>query len=297
MADTVQFQDLTLSSVFQPVYNVAECHAEGYEGLVRVHDAEGQPRDPIELLETLEAAEILSLDRSCRTLHLRNFAAVDPQRGKLFLNMHPVAVCADAYAAEQWRARAGYFGFVAERVCIEVLEGSCDDEGMLVAATDALRAQGFLIAMDDFGVARSNFDRVAAICPDYVKLDRSILADAVGSAKARRMLPSVISLLHETGTRVVVEGVEDASQALLAIESGADYLQGYFFAPPTAHLHDDVLTDRVLKELVRVRRPHVETQPEDVNEASSLSGLARLLKGAKALDFSTVRCLEKTGTE
>jgi EAL domain-containing protein (putative c-di-GMP-specific phosphodiesterase class I) len=170
----------------------------------------------------------------------------------LYLNVNPVAAVLEAENVRSVRSRIGFFGLTPERVCIEILEGACADEGRLVDAIAAYREMGIAIAMDDFGVERSNFDRVAALRPDYVKLDRSLLTDAVGDKKARQMLPCVVTILHATGTQVVIEGIETASEALVAIEAGADYLQGFYFAAPAATLHDDALTERILRELIRL---------------------------------------------
>jgi EAL domain-containing protein (putative c-di-GMP-specific phosphodiesterase class I) len=252
LSSTIAFNGHTLSSAFQPIYGVREGRAIGYEGLVRATNAGGEAVRAQRLFDGLDMAEVISLDRTCRTLHMRSFASLDPGKRMLFLNVNPVAAVAEAENVRAVRSRIGYFGLTPERVCIEILEGACDDEGRLVDAIAAYREMGLAIAMDDFGVARSNFDRVASLRPDYVKLDRSLLTDAIGDAKARRTLPCVITILHATGTKVVIEGIETASEALVAIESGADILQGYYFATPTAHLHDDALTERILRELVRM---------------------------------------------
>ena len=94
------------------------------------------------------------------------------------------------------------------------------------------------------------------------------------------MLPAVIEiLLHEAGAKVVIEGIEDATEALLAIESGADFLQGFYFATPGATLHDDALTERILRELVRMRPPPAPA--DDAGTPASASAVARLLKSAR----------------
>ena len=100
----------------------------------------------------------------------------------------------------------------------------------------------------------TNFDRIVSLRPEVVKVDRSILTRAVGDdAKARRMLPSIIELLHEAGAQVAIEGIEGAAEALVAIESGADLLQGFHFAAPSANLPDEHLTDGIMAELLRMR--------------------------------------------
>lgn len=253
MTPTIAFNGHTLASAFQPIYGIREGRAVGYEGLVRATGANGRLVRSAGLFEDLPEEEAISLDRTCRTLHLRSFASIDPGTPMLHLNLDPRAAVAEAQNVRAVGSRVRYFGLVPARVCFEILEGACADEGLLVDAVAAYREMGFSIAMDDFGAVRSNFDRVAALRPDFVKLDRALLSDAVGEAKARRMLPSAVAMLHATGTRVVVEGVEDAADALVAIEAGADYLQGYHLSVPGQGLPDHAVTDRIMKELMRVR--------------------------------------------
>jgi EAL domain-containing protein (putative c-di-GMP-specific phosphodiesterase class I) len=107
--------------------------------------------------------------------------------------------------------------------------------------------------MDDFGTGRSNFDRIVALRPDVVKLDRSILVEVMGRSKARGMLTSVVKLLQESGAKIAVEGIESADEALVAMESGADYLQGNYFAAPTAGIGDEGFNSAVLRKLWRMR--------------------------------------------
>ena len=281
MTATIGFNGYTLVSAFQPIYSVRDQRTAGYEGLLRATGPDGRTVRPNQLFATLDAAETISLDRASRTLHLRTFASVDPGGQMLFLNMHPVAAVADAAHALQVRNRIRYFGLTPERVCIEILEGSCGDESQLIDEVSAYRELGFTIAIDDFGVERSNFDRIAALSPDLVKIDRSILGDAVGNARARRMLPAVIGLVHEAGARVVVEGIEQATEALLAIESGADYLQGHFFALPGPGLGDDAFGASLLAKLGQVRsiaRAPVHAAP--VVRAEPATAIARLMESA-----------------
>ena len=250
---TNAFNGFTLSSAFQPIYCARDKRTYGYEALLRALAPRGGDVRPGDLFAGLDEAEAVSLDRASRTLHLRSFATVDPGQGMLFLNIHPSTVVADASQAIALRNRVRYFGLTPQRVCLEILESACADEKALVDAVSAFREVGFTIAIDDFGVERSNFDRVAALGPDLVKINRAMLAEGVGHTRAKRMLPFAIALVHEAGARVVVEGIEGAPEALLAMEAGADYMQGFFFSRPGPGLHDDAFTARMLAELGRVQ--------------------------------------------
>ena len=285
---TYQHQGFTLSSVFQPIYGVRERKAVGFEALLRVRGPGGAPLAPDLFLESFGAEQLVQLDWVARALHLRNFSALDDGTSELYLNVHPAAAVESPADLRAFRDLISFYGVPPTRLCLEILEGQCPDEARLEAAVASYRELGIAIAMDDFGVDRSNFDRVAALQPDLVKVDRSILADAVGDHKARRMLPLVIDLLREAGARTVIEGIEGASEALVAIDSGADYLQGYYFAMPRPDLPDDTLTRRILGELMRMRSTdQPAAAAERMVEPASASAIARLLRTARSLPFAT----------
>jgi EAL domain-containing protein (putative c-di-GMP-specific phosphodiesterase class I) len=117
-------------------------------------------------------------------------------------------------------------------VCIEILEHPCSDEERLREAVQGYRAVGMSVAMDDFGVGSSNFDRMIVPQPDSVKIDKSILAGAIGNDKANRVLPSMIELLHEFEVRVAVEGIESRAGAAAA-RRGARRLRAGLLSSPS----------------------------------------------------------------
>lgn len=253
MPSTIEFNGFTLASAFQPIFGVRDRRVAGFEALVRATGAQGYAVAPDDLFSGLDDAAAISLDRTCRTLHLRNFAEADAGDRMLFININPMAAVSDARLARLFKSRIGSFGLNPSRVCVEILENCCGDEGLLAEAVAAYREIGVKIAMDDFGTAHSNFQRVVRLRPDLVKIDRSMLGGVAHEDRTHGMLPSVIDALHRVGAQVVIEGIEEAAQALIAIRSGADFLQGFYFAMPLPELREDALACRMLEELVRMR--------------------------------------------
>jgi EAL domain-containing protein (putative c-di-GMP-specific phosphodiesterase class I) len=252
--ETIRWQGLALRSYLQPIYSVSAAGCIGFEALVRATDERGEALRPGRLFEKAHHdGDGVLLDWICRALHLRKFATVDRGDRKLFLNVHPEAAMRDARSVREFADLVRYYGLAPARLCVEVLEAPCADESLLREAVLGYREVGASIAMDDFGLGRSNFDRIVALRPDVVKVDRTILTRAVGDTKSRRMLPSIVELLHEAGAQVAIEGIESAAEALVAIESGADHLQGFHFAAPSAQLPDEVLAGGILAELLRMR--------------------------------------------
>lgn len=252
-ATSLKWDGLTITTHFQPILRIDPVECAGYEALVRAVDASGAAVEPPALFrQALAAARLVELDRTCRALHLRNFATVDPGEGRLFLNVHPDAAVEDLANMRELGSLMRYYGLQAKRVCLEILPTACVDEERLAEATAAYRGLGATVAVDHFASGSSNFDRVAAIRPQLVKLRRAVIADAVGQTRAGRRVDGVIALLREAGAQVVLEDVESAGDALLAIAAGAAYAQGNYLASPAPRLGGEALGVRMLRELVRL---------------------------------------------
>ncbi len=254
---SLQWEGASLTTHFQPIYCVRRATSIGFEALVRARDQQGAMIPAEELFARTPDSSRSLLDWACRAMHLRNYATVDPGDRTLFVNIHPEAAVRDARRTREFAELVRYYGLTPKRVCIEILEAPCSSEKLLREAVESYRDLGATIAMDDFGVGCSNFDRVVSLRPDVVKIDRSILAGAAGKDKARRMLPVMIELLHEFHAKVAVEGIETQAAALLAIEAKADYLQGFFFASPHAHLTEEVGGTALLDHLLHSHGPRL----------------------------------------
>ena len=58
---------------------------------------------------------------------------------------------------------------------------------------------------------------------------------------ARRMFTGIVSVLHEAGALVCVEGIETEDEALCATDANADLVQGNYFAGPARELPGEEL--------------------------------------------------------
>lgn len=224
-----------LKSAFQPIYSLSHCRAVGHEALLRATDAEHKPVPPPEYFATATSSEDrVWIDNLTGLLHMANFAANRPARQWLFLNTLPETMLKlTSEATPRYLAEAlARFKLPASTVVLEVLESAFQDAGQLTAAVERAREIGFLIALDDFGAGHSNFDRVWQLRPDIVKLDRSLVARAAANTRERRVVMQMVSLLHECGALVLMEGVETVDEALLALEADVDMVQGYHFCRP-----------------------------------------------------------------
>lgn len=235
---SIEWQGARIGTHFQPIFDVRRRACLGFEALARLRDRDGREVSAEPLFVGVAPESRGLLDWACRALHLRNFATVDPGDRMLFMNVHPEAASRDARRAGELGDLIRYYGLTPRRVCIEIVETACTDDDALLDAVHAYREMGVRIAIDDFGVACSDIERVRRLRPDIVKVDRSVIARCCGAGTGRAPLRELVMELQAAGAKVAIEGVETREQLLHAIESGAHYLQGIHLAAPAPHLEE-----------------------------------------------------------
>jgi len=116
---------------------------------------------------------------------------------------------------------------------LEVTERSAiDDVKDIQVRVGALRRLGFRIAIDDLGAGYAGLSSFAALEPEIVKLDMSLIRNVHRSEIRQRLVGSMASVCREMNMRVVAEGVELREEYAIVLEAGCDLLQGYLFARP-----------------------------------------------------------------
>jgi len=295
------FRGLVLHSHFQAIVSPAHRRIVGAEALIRAWSDDGRPVSPPQVFgRAVTESDIVMLDRLTRALHLRNFAA-ESRQGWLFLNTHPVAIASGrAYGAflEEMIRRTG---LEPSRIVIEVLESEIIDERHFAAAMDYYRRFGCLIAIDDFGKGHSNIDRIWRLKPDIVKLDRCLVVEAAGTPELKRVMPGLVSLLHQSGCLVLAEGVETADEAVLAMDADVDFVQGYLYARPSDAIIEDVAVAHVLDRTWSDYRAAVDGARRQYYDRvgpyrGGLESAATLLEAGRSLGEATAAFLALAGT-
>ncbi|GAB7564687.1 EAL domain-containing protein [Methylobacillus methanolivorans] len=233
------YEHVKLYSAFQPIYSLSHCRIVGYEGLLRAIDGRRQV-SPYQIFSLArDEASIVHLDRLSRALHLRNFCSMGRDGVEwLFLNVDPRVIVQGKQYGAFFRQLLEENNMPPERVVVEIMEGAIDDELQLSESVGFYKDLGCLVAIDDFGAGQSNFERIWRLAPDIVKLDRSMIVQAMQKPMARRLLPGIVSLIHEAGSLVLIEGIETLEEAMVAMETDVDLVQGHYFGMP-AHTLDE----------------------------------------------------------
>ncbi len=244
---SADYRQLKLTSHFQPIFSISHRRPVGFEGLIRSQNQQGEGLSPLELLAIPESSQDnLSLDRLCRRLHMHNFSRQPNGEAWLFLNLNSQCLVEQRPDAGFMQALFSQTGLPAHRIVIEILESEIQDRQYLKELIGHFRQLGCLIAIDDFGAGHSNFDRIWELAPDIVKIDRSLIYGAGQSSRIERILTGIVSLIHEAGSLVVIEGVETEREALVSIAANADMVQGYYFAKPQPAIQlENIFVDKI----------------------------------------------------
>jgi EAL domain-containing protein (putative c-di-GMP-specific phosphodiesterase class I) len=232
------YHGMRLYSAFQAVFTSATLRPVAHEALLRARDENNRQMSPAAAFErAVTPDEAIYFDRLCRMVHALNFFTQNGPEGDLFLNVsgrHLLSV--GGGHGSTFETLLKHCGLRPTQIVLEILESRVDDLKHLQEAVDAYRSRGFRVAIDDFGCQNSNFDRLWLLTPDIVKLDRSLIVQASLNPRAQRILPKIVDIIHDLGALVVCEGIETHEQHAIALDAGADLLQGYFYARPAAEM-------------------------------------------------------------
>ena len=300
---TSDHEGYRLASHFQPIYSLTHHRTIGHEALLRATAmGSGAPVPPLDLFASFDGDDArVSLDRAALLQHLAAYAGRQANEW-LFLNVHPRSLASAAGPGIRRIADAlASHGLKPGQVVIEVLESSLPDDAGFDRRIDELRELGCLVSLDDFGAGHSNFDRVFRLRPEIVKLDRSVVMRAETDPHARRIASQMVSLLHECGCLVLMEGIETDEGAYTALRCDVDFVQGYHFGRPAASLEGviglqalDSAWDRFDRQSAsddRVWQEQMSAYKQSIELASVL------LAGGATLDDACQRFFTQTGAE
>jgi EAL domain-containing protein (putative c-di-GMP-specific phosphodiesterase class I) len=230
----VSWKGYRLRTAFQPIFTLGPSglSVAAHECLLRPH-LEGRPVSPARFLDLLPAEQRMEVHFLIRSIHLLNAALCLGSDARLFINMHPGEADTPhriAATARTLRLAVREAGLTARNITCEVTEEA--SAGVLVDLVAALRAEGYQIAVDDFGAAHSDAARLEALRPDIVKFDGSWTGRLMATAAGFRLLADMIGRCTVQGMPVVLEGIERPWQVELAERAGAAMLQGYGIGRP-----------------------------------------------------------------
>lgn len=216
---------------FQPILDVATRRIVAYEVLARI-DLGGRMVRADEFVEIAEKIgvihrlDMLVLERALHALTQQG------HEGEVFVNLSPRALVFSEFARDLRRIIAAS-SIPPERIVFEITErDTVKNLALLERFLIDLKADGFKLAIDDFGSGFSSFHYLRRFPIDYLKIEGDFIANMLSNPKDHTFVTSIRSLAREMGIAVVAEYVEspDVLRELERMEIHC--AQGYYIGRP-----------------------------------------------------------------
>ena len=210
----------------QPIFNAQTREIEASEALMRSQ----HPlfRGPLDILNATQLAQReLDLQRVLTSLN-RQIREQIPEHIKLFMNIDPVVFGQPEHLDEVFSDVYPY----ASSIVLELTERGqlCGDAW--VESVNRLRERGFEIALDDLGAGYNSLGAVAAVSPEIIKLDISLVSNLHTSQPKREMVRLLSEYAQRHQIKTVAEGIELREEADTCTKLGIRWLQGYHLERP-----------------------------------------------------------------
>lgn len=217
-----------VSMAFQPIVDVEARSIFAYEALVRGTDGASAQS----ILSRVDSNNRFAFDQRCRVRAVELAASLSMQ-AMLSINFMPNAVYEPSRCLQTTLAAAQRCGFPVDRIIFETTEDEkVVDPSFLRRIFDAYRAQGFKTAIDDFGSGHSGLALLADFQPDIIKIDMALVRNIAGDRARQAIVGAIGAIGTLLGIKVIAEGVERKSEAMVLRHLGITLMQGYLFAKP-----------------------------------------------------------------
>jgi diguanylate cyclase (GGDEF)-like protein len=220
---------------FQPIADLNTMTVAGFEALIRwQHPRYGllQPNEFIPLAEESGVIRTLGnwiIEKGCEQISVWQTLSELPL--VLSINLSVLQFRQRDVLTNLARS-SSKVGLRPGSIQLEITESILmeNDPGTLRNLND-LHAQGFSIAVDDFGVGYSSLGYLKYFDIDVIKLDRAFLTN-LEEPRSEALLRGAVQLGRSLDVTVVAEGIETEEQLLILRSAGCHQGQGFLLGKP-----------------------------------------------------------------
>ncbi|TVR99961.1 MAG: EAL domain-containing protein [Rhodospirillales bacterium] len=236
--------------VFQPILDARSGAVHHYEALVRFPDT-GHGTSPYERIVFAEEAGLIAefdLAMARRVIQWLSGTPINSAT-RVAVNISGASVESLSYLSELDKLLSQNL-WAKGRLLFEITE-SVRMERLDPANTfiQHLRSNGHKVCLDDFGAGAANFQYLARLEVDIVKLDGQALRDARHGQKGLAFFKALVALCRELGVATIAEMVEDDGMLQFVRRCGVQFVQGNLFGAP--HREIGVFRDQITSHMFR----------------------------------------------
>ena len=223
-----------LMSYYQPIYNNQTGKVDKYEALCRILDPKGRVVDANDFIQSAHLAGLSS--KITKVMIDKAFKYFQHNTYDFSLNVSAQDFH-ENYLEDFLQYKCEYYHISPERVYIEVVESiSMSGKDKVLAQVKSLRAKGFNITIDDFGVEQSVFSRLLRLEAKTIKIDKSFIRDLDTSLSNQMIVENIVAFANRIGAETVAEFVETQKVHDKVCALGINYSQGYYIGEAKASI-------------------------------------------------------------
>lgn len=220
---------------FQPIVDLASRTTVGWEALGRAIATSG-PILPASLFRLAGQSKFES-KLSIRFRESARFCVECAHCWKtnpgdmLFINLHPAEIHDDGFleSLEEFSRSTLLQRF---QVILEMPESwVCNTQEMQVLVKE-IRQLGMFVAYDDFGAGQSRIPDLITVPPDFLKLDRQLIASLGAHRVKHSLVLAIVNACRELNVTTLGEGIETEDELKACIDMGIDLGQGFYLCRP-----------------------------------------------------------------
>jgi diguanylate cyclase (GGDEF)-like protein len=224
-----------LRLVYQPIVALPEGTVMGYEALVRWRTADGIEVSAEEFISVAESIGLIemvgrwALEQVVREVsRLKSASSTTPL---VAVNLS-ARQFADPQLVDNVSACLAMYDVAPSRLALEITESVAISAPHAGKTLRDLRGLGCHVGIDDFGTGQSCLSYLRSLPIDFIKIDRSFVAEVATDKKAARLIQTIVGMAHDLGHRTVAEGIETDAQYEQVLSAACDFGQGYLLGYP-----------------------------------------------------------------
>lgn len=224
-------------SYFQPIHNNETGSIEKYEALCRISDAQGNVISAKEFIHPASLAGLTT--KISRVMIDKAFKYFESNAYSFTLNISAQDIH-ENYLEDFLQYKCDYYHISPSRVYLEVIESiTINGTDETLHQIRRLRAKGFNITLDDFGIEQSVFSRLLRLEAKTIKIDSSFIKNIDVNLSHQMIVENIVAFANRIGAQTIAEYVETQAVYEKVCELGIDYSQGYYIGEPNAEIMDD----------------------------------------------------------
>jgi diguanylate cyclase (GGDEF)-like protein len=223
----------TLVPFFQGVYDERKSKINTYEVLARIEHKDGHYL-PHHFLEVAKLSGMLP--KITRVMIEKSFAFMEEHSYRFSINITEEDLD-ENFLLKFLNKKAEFYNIEKDRLTLEILENISSYSGKShISQLTELKKAGYKIAIDDFGIQYSNFERLLDLDIDYLKLDAKYIKNIDTDKKSQDIVKSIAMFAKKNNIPCIAEFVHNKKIAQKVKSLGIEYSQGYYYSKPNSKI-------------------------------------------------------------